>query len=253
MAERSLKGYGKMLLEAVHENDSTKQQDTSDLVQRGLKALNKTPSGAASTEAGRDTNKYAVPAAVQRAAKNGIALRKVRERLKADGKIGASESLGGTDIGVARAVQLMSGNNISASAIKRMAAYFTRHASDKDSAGFGNDAEPSAGYVAWMLWGGDAGADWASGIAGSMDEAVAATTSSRTNKAKPLRGKGRAIANIYTTSDVTLSIQLNLSDLQALFSGKEVEITARDLKRATDQNNIYRVFVAYNAKGSEAV
>jgi hypothetical protein len=251
MANIALKTYGKALLESVNE-DSTKA-GTSDLVKQGTQALNKTPSGAASTEAGRDANKYVVPSSVQRAAKNGLALRKVRERLKADGKIGSSESLGGTDIGVARAVQLASGDNISASAIKRMAAYFTRHAKDKDAAGFGNDAEPSAGYVAWMLWGGDAGADWAKGVAGKMEEAVAATTSSRTNKAKPLRGKGRAIANIYTTSDVTLSIQLNLSDLQALFSGKEVEITARDLKRAADQNNIYRVFVAYNAKGSEAV
>lgn len=252
MANIALKDYGKALLESV-DDSSTKQVSTGDLVDRGMKALNKTPSGADSTEAGRDTNKYAVPSAVQRAAKNGIALRKVREKLKAAGKIGASESLGGTDIGVARAVQLSSGNNISASAIKRMAAYFTRHAKDKEAAGFGNDAEPSAGYVAWMLWGGDAGADWAKGMVGKLDEAVAATTSSRTNKAKPLRGKGRAIANIYTTSDVTLNIQLNLSDLQALFSGKEVEITARDLKKAADQNNIYRVFVSYNAKGSEAV
>jgi hypothetical protein len=35
---------------------------------------------------------------------------------------------------------------------------------DKDAADFGNDADPSAGYIAWLLWGGDEGREWAEEI-----------------------------------------------------------------------------------------
>jgi hypothetical protein len=45
-----------------------------------------------------------------------------------------------------------------------MVSYFARHEVDKQGAGFspGEDGYPSAGRIAWALWGGDAGASWAS-------------------------------------------------------------------------------------------
>jgi hypothetical protein len=52
-----------------------------------------------------------------------------------------------------------------------MTSYFARHALDKKAKDFGKDDDPSAGYVAWLLWGGDAGRDWAKTIAGRMDDA----------------------------------------------------------------------------------
>lgn len=69
----------------------------------------------------------------------------------------ASES----GIGLARAVQLATADAVSDEAIKRMAAYFQRHISDQQAAGFGDPSRPSRGYMAWLNWGGYPGWRWA--------------------------------------------------------------------------------------------
>jgi hypothetical protein len=70
---------------------------------------------------------------------------------------------GGTEVGVARARDISNGKNLSISTIKRMNSFFARHESDKTGKGFeiGEDGFPSAGRIAWALWGGDAGQSWA--------------------------------------------------------------------------------------------
>lgn len=70
---------------------------------------------------------------------------------------------GGTEVGVARARDISGRKNLSEQTIRRMASYFARHEVDKDGAGFdaGSDGFPSAGRIAWDLWGGDPGAGWA--------------------------------------------------------------------------------------------
>lgn len=70
---------------------------------------------------------------------------------------------GGTEVGVARARDLSNGKSLSESTIRRMLAYFTRHEGDKKGTGWspGEDGFPSAGRIAWALWGGDAGYAWA--------------------------------------------------------------------------------------------
>lgn len=68
---------------------------------------------------------------------------------------------GGTEIGVARARDLKNRVNLSPSTIKRMVSYFARHEVDKRAKNFGNAQSPSAGYIAWLLWGGDEGRAWA--------------------------------------------------------------------------------------------
>ncbi len=45
-----------------------------------------------------------------------------------------------------------------------MYSYFKRHTIDKQAKNFGDDKNPSPGYVAWLLWGGDAGYAWVKGI-----------------------------------------------------------------------------------------
>jgi len=65
---------------------------------------------------------------------------------------------GGTEVGVARARDLSNGAAISLDTINRMLSYFARHEVDKKGEGWGKD---SAGYIAWLLWGGDAGWAWA--------------------------------------------------------------------------------------------
>jgi hypothetical protein len=73
---------------------------------------------------------------------------------------------GGTEVGVARARDISNLRNLSVDTIKRMNSYFSRHEVDKKAKGWaaGEDGFPSAGRVAWQLWGGDAGRDWAARI-----------------------------------------------------------------------------------------
>ena len=68
---------------------------------------------------------------------------------------------GGTDIGVARARDLMNRRSLSPDTIRRMVSYFARHEVDKRGRNFFNDENPSAGRIAWLLWGGDEGRAWA--------------------------------------------------------------------------------------------
>jgi hypothetical protein len=70
---------------------------------------------------------------------------------------------GGTEVGVARARDISNGKNLSDDTIKRMHSFFSRHEVDKKGQGFTPDENgfPSAGRIAWALWGGDAGQVWA--------------------------------------------------------------------------------------------
>jgi hypothetical protein len=82
-------------------------------------------------------------------AKRGLELRKKFKR-------------GGTLVGVARANQLVAKERLSISTVKRMYSFFSRHEVDKRAEGFrqGEEGYPSAGKVAWLLWGGDSGFAW---------------------------------------------------------------------------------------------
>lgn len=70
---------------------------------------------------------------------------------------------GGTQVGVTRANQLAGRQRLSLDTVTRMHSYFSRHEVDKQGAGFsqGEEGYPSAGRIAWALWGGDAGQSWA--------------------------------------------------------------------------------------------
>ena len=70
---------------------------------------------------------------------------------------------GGTMVAVARARNISNGDNLSLDTIKRMNSFFARHEVDKKAEGFypGEDGYPSAGAIAWKLWGGDPGQSWA--------------------------------------------------------------------------------------------
>jgi HK97 family phage portal protein len=79
---------------------------------------------------------------------------------------------GGTEVGVARARDISNGKNLSADTVKRMNSYFARHEVDKQGEGWspGEPGYPSAGRIAWALWGGDAGKSWAAKIVRQMDD-----------------------------------------------------------------------------------
>ena len=70
---------------------------------------------------------------------------------------------GGTAVGVARARDISNRVNLSPETVRRMVSYFARHEVDKQGEGWspGEDGYPSAGRIAWALWGGDPGRAWA--------------------------------------------------------------------------------------------
>lgn len=88
-----------------------------------------------------------VPDAVIEAANYGLSLRRQHKR-------------GGTEVGLERALRLSHGEKVSDRDIKVMNAWFARHAVDKRGKFWGHPTKPSAGYIAWHLWGGDAGQEW---------------------------------------------------------------------------------------------
>ncbi len=78
---------------------------------------------------------------------------------------------GGTEVGVARARDLSNGTDISPQTARRMKAYFDRHEVDKQGEGWSPDQDgyPSAGRIAWALWGGDPGRSWANKLVERMN------------------------------------------------------------------------------------
>jgi hypothetical protein len=89
------------------------------------------------------------PVEVAAVAKRGIANREKYGR-------------GGTAVGARRASQLAGREVVSIETIKRMVNYFTRHAVDLEApaAQLGHPDYPSAGRIAWDLWGGAPGRAW---------------------------------------------------------------------------------------------
>lgn len=79
---------------------------------------------------------------------------------------------GGTEVGVARARDIANRRNLSEDTVKRMVSYFARHEVDKEGEGWSPDEDgyPSAGRIAWALWGGDPGRSWANKINRQLDD-----------------------------------------------------------------------------------
>ncbi|WP_349656394.1 DNA-binding protein [Xanthomonas sp. 10-10] len=103
------------------------------------------------------------PRNVANAAARGLRLRELHGR-------------GGTAIGVARARDLSAQKTLSTQTIRRMHAYFARHSVDKNGKGWADRSAPSAGYIAWLLWGGDAGQRWAARLYQRLEDAANAKT-----------------------------------------------------------------------------
>ena len=99
---------------------------------------------------------------------------------------------GGTAVGVAKARAILTEDELSPGKVIDMYAYFARHEVDKDGEGFDPDEDgyPSAGRIAWALWGGDPGQAWSTRkreemmrIDEALDEARSAAPAIREIKA----------------------------------------------------------------------
>lgn len=100
------------------------------------------------------------PAAVAKEAEKGLNLRKEHNR-------------GGTEVGRRRAHQLKNREAVSVRDIKSMYSYFARHQVDKRGKNWGDKDKPSAGYIAWLLWGGEPGRKWVEGLHDKLEKADA--------------------------------------------------------------------------------
>lgn len=96
----------------------------------------------------RSSHEAKPTAAVAKVAAKGLELRERHGR-------------GGTEVGLHRAQQLKAREAIDLPTLKKMWSYFARHKVDKRGKNWADPDKPSAGYIAWLLWGGDEGKAWA--------------------------------------------------------------------------------------------
>jgi len=109
-----------------------------------------------------DAQSFSPPSSVRAAARRGLELRKKHGKGGLTTQEAGKQGIGS---GVARASDLAGGSAMSYETIKRMAAFFSRHEKNKSG------GEDDAGYIAWLLWGGDAGRAWAARIIKMVESA----------------------------------------------------------------------------------
>lgn len=107
------------------------------------------------------------PAGVAEAAKRGLEYRKKGGKGGLDQSEASEEGVGS---GVSRAQSLKNRQNQSPETIRRMKSFFDRSEKNKKIEE-GKRPWEDAGYVSWLLWGGDAGRAWADKVVKQMDAA----------------------------------------------------------------------------------
>ena len=110
-------------------------------------SLNKNVEESASTDTYND-----YPAAAKKNAKKAIDWKEEH---------GRDEVKGGTEVGWQRAHQLAKGEALSRDVVSRMAQFNRHRKNSKLSAEFKDEPWKDNGYIAWLIWGGDEGVDWA--------------------------------------------------------------------------------------------
>jgi hypothetical protein len=103
---------------------------------------------------------YTPTQAMRNNAKRGLELRKKWKRGGLDASQANAEGVGS---GVARARDIINGN-LSLATVKRMNAFFSRHEKNYRPATKEDDGGPTAGTIAWLIWGGSSGKAWARSI-----------------------------------------------------------------------------------------
>ena len=76
-------------------------------------------------------------------------------------KYGRGEVKGGTSVGWTRANQLAKGEALSRDVVARMAQFNRHRKNSKVDPKFKSTPWKDNGYVAWLIWGGTSGVDWA--------------------------------------------------------------------------------------------
>jgi capsid protein len=120
---------------------------------------------------------------------------------------------GGTEVGVARARDISNRKQLSPDTVRRMVSYFARHEVDKKGKGFrpADEGFPSAGRIAWALWGGDAGQTWANRKAKELDRAeMGRPLSVEAALETPRARRSRVLENLLVRSERLREVRTKL-------------------------------------------
>ncbi|MFO0271384.1 MAG: hypothetical protein ACK53W_12720 [Gemmatimonadota bacterium] len=136
-------------------------------------------------DAAQKADAFAPPASVQAAARRGLA---AREKWGRGGLSTQEAGAQGIGSGVARATTLANGDRVSVASIRAMARFFARHQENYRPSATEPDGGPTAGTIAWWLWGGDPGKAWADRVLADLDEADKALRVRRPRVRRPAAG-----------------------------------------------------------------
>ncbi len=108
------------------------------------------------------------PEGAAKAAERGLELRK---KNKGRGGLNVQQAKKqGIGSGVARAVSLKNRQTLSPATVRRMKAFFDRHAGN-EKVEAGKKPSEDRGKISWLLWGGNPGRSWANKVCRQMDAA----------------------------------------------------------------------------------
>jgi hypothetical protein len=171
---------------------------------------------------------------------------------------------GGTEVGVARARDIKNRVNLSPKTCKRMKAFFDRHQSNRSGEDWGNEHNPSAGYIAHLLWGGDAGYSWAKARVrqiNAVDDKKQGVNSYQKQESVNLVYKEAKLSinfdqsdeeaiNVISSSPVynttyadmnnTLSVKLNQIITESITTGRSVDATVGEMQRVVN-TEVYKL------------
>ena len=138
---------------------------------------------------------------------------------------------GGTEVGVARARDISNGKNLSADTVRRMASFFARHDVDSSGTGFnsGEEGFPSAGRIAWDLWGGDAGKAWAERKVAELERAAGDLADRAVILSASLAERPDVVVPDSVRSAAAAALEAHRSVSKGKTSDTEALLIARDL------------------------
>lgn len=142
---------------------------------------------------------YTPPQAVRNAARRGLELRKEWGR---GGLSNAEASDQGIGSGVQRATNLANGDAVSLDTIQRMANFFSRHEKNYRPGEKENDGGPTAGTIAYLLWGGEPGRTWATRILREQDSMKAGNRNNRSDRQRIRNIRQQAQSIVATTLEL---------------------------------------------------
>lgn len=152
---------------------------------------------------------------------------------------------GGTEVGVARARDISNRKELSPDTVRRMVSFFARHEVDKSGQGFSPSEQgfPSAGRIAWALWGGDAGQTWANRKAKELDRAEMGRPLSVEDALEtPRERRSRVMENLLKRNETLLEVRKKL--------GENVDSTDR-LRKVFDPLGVRQFDAEAAAKAAE--